>query len=1741
MSTYGNNHGFGYSFKDLVNAGELQYTEKTMEDIAKDIANKYENDPNHDFKSLISDTIRPIMYMLKRQQKLSDFLEILKAELMETTDTPSVSQRLLIDTIMMNSDRFLRRTLISLLSKRNPVPVIQPQTDLTKNQYRSIMSIIHIWDFQRPILLSFGIGSCKGKTSLLNAVFESNFEESIDDAYFDGTVDVDFGFHFNDRRPVNIADTHGEISIDILNQISMLFNGFLVQVEGNYLVSNQTLVIEYLKSLPSQSYIRLLIRDVKSENDPKIKSSVEAIQSAFPICQVSYLTNVVDKNTAQNRTKIRKLRECIFNDASILQCFDETSIQIRLEKLLDDNEKQMIEQEKAFIKRIQHILVKGKIEHYPLYSLFITMCKKRSDVAIIDPYDRNFQSDKLYELNDELFKADSEFKNTLQMGPNHFGDGFKYFFELLGNQESRLAHLHLLSMEFIRQREKQATNYQDISFYERLSLEIHWRNAIIGSTSLPKDKQQMLINAYRDYITEGNPFEIVDGDNFEMQGSFLTEVFQLFPGKKFFVISVIGPQNSGKSTLLNFLFGASFEAREGRCTKGNIRIEKTVDLLRLFYFVGIYGTLINIQNLSSKDKLVPLDYDYVFIIDTEGLLSVQKSNEQYDKSLILFCLAVSHLVIVNVDGEISDPVKKCFLLCTQALKYLGETRVRRPTVHFVLNKRQDSNKDYCKTLIECIEKALHDNKLTNEINLQTENFHILPIAFNFTVLKSNNKEFTASLFVPTFITRVQELCKALIDMSSDIIRETGNDFCVPTNWIKFANRVLQTIKKHPSLTYFQDVFERKQYEEIREDIRQDFDQYLSPGIARVLIEKEKENDSEHIKDSFKAEYHRILNILENKLKEHCNKHEATENIRERSLQLMQVQIINIFRSWEVSAIMKSERCKNNQINNEIEQKLKTKATSITHKDPLMDVNKATQMLEEEFDSLVDQIIKNTFKSESVWKKCIELVSHLCDVLNTDDLPSSNDLLAVVPFLTTLDPCPNTPLIIDDCLSKIRAQCTSQASNLEPLASHPTNTSQTKSIEDLKRSYTFLNSDKLTRYFVEVTASSEKTRGSFRQGARQQYAKIFQEHGRDIIEISTCFTTLIGDIGECLLSKRDDELSTEIKFVQEILGIVNKIILNFNNELNIFGFCLSKQFCSSLYTCAIISTALHYYNQQKTNFIDVIDDLNKKKSKLVEKYIPWMILVENDDKNVATNFTNELSKVLLDHSFEPQIRNIIENQENDVIKTIRRSIIIQELDDQVKNAEDDWLMRYVLYPQQLILERFERKWTTLKIATDEQSQKNINQILGRLNEIFNLLETMNEVLKKEGGHSLTFVDDLFKSDGDQSNSLPSDKKFCMAQLFYNYLVEEQIPAEITTRAGSKYIINDRWKNLIDNFPMPNEKMKQIFRLMKNALETATISYVGLFLDRILDQRDKTISAITAQMNLFISKINSKTHDSLMKQVEGCGTQCPCCKRICDVDHRLNVTSPVGQGENRHRCQFGHQIRAMGGIRYEVTAEASMAWCEIIKDDDPVTTNNNIRQTWKTFKNSHTDWDFGDSKIRGNLETRYSSIWKRIGRKLCDTVYHGMKFVEKNSPPPINHFILILDHSDSMNETNGTLQTSTPWKKLLQAVKAFRDIRTGQVSFNDQITAIVFANRVQRIFNFENLKDINVERLDIPNTICGMGTMYSVAFQAAIKTLEEANNHQERSRFRQTIIFMTDGEPQDNSSTELQKLCDWREGS
>lgn len=101
------------------------------------------------------------------------------------------------------------------------------------------------------------------------------------------------------------------------------------------------------------------------------------------------------------------------------------------------------------------------------------------------------------------------------------------------------------------------------------------------------------------------------------------------------VITILGPQSSGKSTLLNFLFGCDFGTSEGRCTK------------------GVYGTYFKFSNV-----LLP-NCDGVFLIDTEGLFATLNKKDatrrkDFDSKLVLFCLAVSDFVLINTKGNLDS-------------------------------------------------------------------------------------------------------------------------------------------------------------------------------------------------------------------------------------------------------------------------------------------------------------------------------------------------------------------------------------------------------------------------------------------------------------------------------------------------------------------------------------------------------------------------------------------------------------------------------------------------------------------------------------------------------------------------------------------------------------------------------------------------------------------------------------------------------------------------------------------------------------------------------------------------------------------------------------------------------------------------------------------------------------------------------------------------------------------------------
>ena len=142
-------------------------------------------------------------------------------------------------------------------------------------------------------------------------------------------------------------------------------------------------------------------------------------------------------------------------------------------------------------------------------------------------------------------------------------------------------------------------------------------------------------------IAHGMSFEIMDGEASNIPILWMKAVFKnlnnhrLLEGLKGHPISVCGVQSSGKSTLLNSMFGLNFSVSAGRCTRG--------------VFMKIVPA-----NKKAKE-MGKTKYNFLLVIDTEGLnapeLLDDKKKEQRDNELATLAVGLGHITLINLKGE----------------------------------------------------------------------------------------------------------------------------------------------------------------------------------------------------------------------------------------------------------------------------------------------------------------------------------------------------------------------------------------------------------------------------------------------------------------------------------------------------------------------------------------------------------------------------------------------------------------------------------------------------------------------------------------------------------------------------------------------------------------------------------------------------------------------------------------------------------------------------------------------------------------------------------------------------------------------------------------------------------------------------------------------------------------------------------------------------------------------------------
>ena len=81
----------------------------------------------------------------------------------------------------------------------------------------------------------------------------------------------------------------------------------------------------------------------------------------------------------------------------------------------------------------------------------------------------------------------------------------------------------------------------------------------------------ILVGHVSQLLVEGTAIELLDSDAMDVPVSWLNAVFRGIDNcskSTIFKVSALGAQSSGKSTLLNAVFGSNFPVSSGRCTRG---------------------------------------------------------------------------------------------------------------------------------------------------------------------------------------------------------------------------------------------------------------------------------------------------------------------------------------------------------------------------------------------------------------------------------------------------------------------------------------------------------------------------------------------------------------------------------------------------------------------------------------------------------------------------------------------------------------------------------------------------------------------------------------------------------------------------------------------------------------------------------------------------------------------------------------------------------------------------------------------------------------------------------------------------------------------------------------------------------------------------------------------------------------------------------------------------------------------
>ncbi|XP_043073629.1 LOW QUALITY PROTEIN: interferon-induced very large GTPase 1-like [Puntigrus tetrazona] len=327
-------------------------------------------------------------------------------------------------------------------------------------------------------------------------------------------------------------------------------------------------------------------------------------------------------------------------------------------KELSKMEKEMCRLRKAQKKSIEQYKSELKSQ---IHNLKMEQGRNNMREAVV-----HFISGLCCSSNEQLYFLKWMKMNLDKLTRKHISMLDKQYRELCRNPTEDKEHLRDLDNQFANSSLGVQHFMRELSqLYESAHFQKTWNH--LHLQKLPEICAQLMLNGF--------PLELIDGDASNIPLTWIGDVLAALnkltsPHNKIRVVTVLGVQSSGKSTLLNTMFGVQFAVSSGRCTRGAFML-----------LIGV-----------SEEFRSELKCDYILVIDTEGLKSLElaKLDDSYehDNELATLVVGLSDITIINIAMENATEMKDTLQIVVHAFLRMKEVG-KKPCCHFAHQNTAD--------------------------------------------------------------------------------------------------------------------------------------------------------------------------------------------------------------------------------------------------------------------------------------------------------------------------------------------------------------------------------------------------------------------------------------------------------------------------------------------------------------------------------------------------------------------------------------------------------------------------------------------------------------------------------------------------------------------------------------------------------------------------------------------------------------------------------------------------------------------------------------------------------------------------------------------------------------------------------------------------------------------------------------------------------------------------------------------